>query len=232
MAVYTENDFNISTIVFFGAVGSQMLVPTSDLSFFFRCRKWWPFGKEVSFSLIRVFDIKQSSAESLVHRWKASVCCHRENLWGSISFCFVGPHNGIVFRKDTTLWRLGWRSGLNDSCSCTFLKVEQSEISRKFLELSGLFTFTCKRYCRRKEHQVLVRISGRGHSLFSLVSAVRNCAKNAFSDQAALKGFYKREWTYKWAKCKLYLTKMNMGEMSAAKRNENVTNLNDRFYRN
>lgn len=75
-----------------------MLVTTSDLSYFMRCRKWLPFGKDVPSVLLRVRDTKQSSADWLWLRMEIPIRCHRENLQGSTSLHFVGSHNGNGFR--------------------------------------------------------------------------------------------------------------------------------------
>lgn len=75
-----------------------MLLTTSDLSYFMRCRKWLPFGKDVPSVLLRVRDTKQSSADWLWLRMEIPIRCHRENLQGSTSLHFVGSHNGNDFR--------------------------------------------------------------------------------------------------------------------------------------
>ena len=70
--------------------GSQMLVTTSDLSYFMRCRKWRPSGKNVSSGLLRVGDTKQSSAERLWLQMKVLVHCHREKQQG-----FTSLHSAV-----------------------------------------------------------------------------------------------------------------------------------------
>ena len=75
-----------------------MLVTTSDLSYFMRCRKWRPFGEDVPSGLLRVSDTKQSTADRIGLQVETPVRCHRENLQGSTSLHFVGSHNGNGFR--------------------------------------------------------------------------------------------------------------------------------------
>ena len=59
-----------------------MLVTTSDLSYFMRCRKWRPFGEDASSGLLRVSDTKQSSADRFWLQMEASVHRHREKQQG------------------------------------------------------------------------------------------------------------------------------------------------------
>ena len=70
-----------------------MLVPTSDLSYCMRCRKWRPFGKMHLSSLLRVGDTKQSSADRLLLLMEVPVHCHREKHQGFTSLHSAVSHS-------------------------------------------------------------------------------------------------------------------------------------------
>ena len=83
-----------------------MLVTTSDLSYFMRCRKWRPFGKNMPSSLLRVGDTKQSSADRLLLLMGVPVHCHREKQQGFTSLHSAVSHSVNEVGKHIYKWWL------------------------------------------------------------------------------------------------------------------------------
>ena len=86
-----------------------MLVTTSDLSYFMRCRKWRPFGEDASSGLLRVINTKQSSVDWLWLQVGTPVHCHREKQQGFTSLHSAVSHNvnevrQLVFKRWFAWW--------------------------------------------------------------------------------------------------------------------------------
>jgi len=83
-----------------------MLVATSDLSYFMRCRKWRPFGKDMPSGLLRVGDTKQSPADRLLLLMEVPVHCHREKQQGFTSLHSAVSHSVNEVGKHIYKWWL------------------------------------------------------------------------------------------------------------------------------
>ena len=83
-----------------------MLVPTSDLSYFMRCRKWQPFGKNMPSGLFRVCNTQQSSADWIWQRVETPFHCHREKHQGFTSLHSAVSHSVNEVGKHIYKWWL------------------------------------------------------------------------------------------------------------------------------
>ena len=83
-----------------------MLVTTSDYSYFIQCRKWRPFGKDMSSGLLRVGDTKQSPADRLLLLMGVPVHCHREKQQGFTSLHSAVSHSVNEVGKHIYKWWL------------------------------------------------------------------------------------------------------------------------------
>ena len=83
-----------------------MLVTTSDLSYFMRCRKWRPFGIDVASVLLRVCNTKQIRLIGFGNKWRISVHCHREKQQGFTTLHSAVSHSVNEVGKHIYKWWL------------------------------------------------------------------------------------------------------------------------------
>ena len=83
-----------------------MLVATSDLSYFMRCRKWRPFGKDMPSGLLRICNTKQSPADRILLQVEVPFHCHREKQQGFTSLHSAVSHSVNEVGKHIYKWWL------------------------------------------------------------------------------------------------------------------------------